>query len=219
MSSLVLMENAGRGAADWIAWHRRNIEPVVVLCGTGNNGGDGLVIARHLHAFGIPVRVWIIGEKGRLIGDAASNLGILSRTTVPCRWLSLRAAEGSASDANLVLEMSQEVSSGGLIVDALLGTGASGAPRGTMALAIQLANDAPAQRVAIDIPSGLDGETGTPNAPTFRAEITLSFVASKIGFLNANALAYVGHVIVLPIGVPPEVMKSAAHRYPCEEFP
>ncbi|MFN9420918.1 MAG: NAD(P)H-hydrate epimerase, partial [Pirellula sp.] len=87
MLGLVLMENAGRGAADFIADIVNDQAKIVVVCGTGNNGGDGLVIARHLHARGLSVSVWIIGDRHKLTADTAANLAILENTSVPCRWL------------------------------------------------------------------------------------------------------------------------------------
>lgn len=203
MPSTILMENAGRGAADWIIAQVPSIVRTSVLCGVGNNGGDGLVIARHLHAACIGVTVWMIGEPSRMTPDTAINYSILSKTSVPCRWIAIDANDDALGS------MPQDIAQADIILDALLGTGASGSPRGAMATAIRVANESPARRFAIDIPSGLDVGTGSPNKPTFRAEATLTFVASKIGFESPNALPYVGRVIVLPIGVPPEVIDRA----------
>ena len=95
-----------------------------------------------------------------------------------------------------------------VVVDALLGTGATGKPRALMADVLRLVNAATLQRVAIDIPTGLNAETGEPSDPTFRADNTLTFVAKKPGFGALDAAAYLGDVRVLPIGVPPEVFNS-----------
>lgn len=209
MPSTILMENAGRGAADWIIAHVAAHLRVVVLCGVGNNGGDGLVIARHLHAAGIGVVVWIIGEPSRMTADTASNYTILSKTRVPCRWFPAgRCFPGDSSDEETGL-LTKDIAQADILIDALMGTGASGSPRGAMASAIRAANESSSRRFAIDIPSGLDGRTGLPNTPTFRAEATLTFVASKTGFESPSANPYVGRVIVLPIGVPPEVIDRA----------
>lgn len=203
MSSLILMENAGRGAADWIVEEMASWAPVLILCGTGNNGGDGLVIARHLHAARIPLRVWLVGDPARMTPDTATNFAILSKTRIRYAWLALDA-EDSAT-----VPLRNEIGDAGMIIDALLGTGASGSPRGAMADAIEASNTSNAQRIAIDIPSGLDGRTGFPGTPTFQAHTTLTFVASKIGFESTNALPTIGRVVVLPIGVPPEVIEAA----------
>jgi NAD(P)H-hydrate epimerase len=203
MSSLILMENAGRGAADWMMDQQRIAGPVVILCGTGNNGGDGLVIARHLHAARIPVRVALFGDPHRLSFDASVNRDILSKTRVPMVWIALEGDEPGIATAR------RSIDEATMVIDALLGTGSTGSPRGAMATAIEAANGSAARRIAIDIPSGLDGRTGIPSSSTFRAETTLTFVASKIGFQSANALPYLGRVVVLPIGVPPEVFEAA----------
>jgi NAD(P)H-hydrate epimerase len=208
MPSLLLMENAGRGAADWIMAHAPAAKQVVILCGTGNNGGDGLVIARHLHASHIPVKVWLVGDPPRMTSDTAANLAMLSKTRIVCEWIPLDA------DESAIEGMRREIGLAEIVIDALLGTGATGSPRGAMAGAIEAANVASARRFAIDIPSGLDGRTGSPNPPTFRAEATLTFVASKIGFQATNALPVVGRVVVLPIGVPPEVIEAACAENP-----
>jgi NAD(P)H-hydrate epimerase len=218
MPSLILMENAGRGAAEWIAaeWiagegiagEATRDTPVVILCGTGNNGGDGLVIARHLHAASIPVGVWIFGDPARMTPDTAANLAMLSKTRVACLRIAIDADDGALAG------LRQAIGEAEIVIDALLGTGATGSPRGAMARAIEAANAGRARRFAIDIPSGLEGRTGTPNPPTFRAEVTLTFVASKIGFQSTNALPYVGREVVLPIGVPPEVIEAACAQSP-----
>ncbi|MBU6236177.1 MAG: NAD(P)H-hydrate epimerase [Planctomycetes bacterium] len=204
MPGLMLMENAGRGAADWILAHAPGQVRAVILCGTGNNGGDGLVIARHLHAAHVAVEVWMIGDASRMTPDTRSNYAIVSNTRIPCRWIPLDAAIPTDAGATTIVS---DIAQADLIIDALLGTGSSGPPRGAMAMAIRVANESAARRFAIDIPSGLDGRTGVAYAPTFRAEATLTFVAAKNGFDSPNALPYVGRVIVLPIGVPPEVIE------------
>jgi NAD(P)H-hydrate epimerase len=233
MPSLILMENAGRGAADWIAAEWIAAEwiaaewiaadriaadriagaatrdtPVIILCGTGNNGGDGLVIARHLHAASIPVGVWIFGDPARMTPDTAANLAMLSKTRVACLRIAIDADDGALAG------LRQAIGEAEIVIDALLGTGATGSPRGAMARAIEAANAGRARRFAIDIPSGLEGRTGNANPPTFRAEVTLTFVASKIGFQSTNALPYVGREVVLPIGVPPEVIEAACAQSP-----
>ncbi len=221
---LVLMENAGRGAADWIlaSMFQSSIpqqspphQRVLILCGCGNNGGDGFVIARHLHAADVPVAVWIFGESDRMAPDAMTNYSILAKTRVPCRWISM-----ATGDSNQVW-MQAEMGSVDLIVDAMLGSGGTGSPRGAMATAIDVANSIAnhrsVTRIAIDIPTGLNAATGEPHPCTFRADVTLTFVAPKIGFDSPNAKEAIGRVVVLPIGVPPEVIemvdtKNAAPR-------
>ena len=214
MSGLVLMENAGREAAGWIA---RTFSPrdVCILCGKGNNGGDGYVIARHLEiefdrragdgpqvngpeasTQGQRVRIVSVVPTDRLAGDAAINHRIAMLSEIP---ITIATDEPSLAEA---------IGTADLVIDCLLGTGASGAPAGAYALAIRLANRLDAARVAIDLPSGLGCDNGQPSDPTFRADHTLTFVAAKLGFDNPVAAGWIGQVVVLPIGVPRHLLRS-----------
>jgi NAD(P)H-hydrate epimerase len=220
ISGLVLMENAGRGAADVIADHSPSQGRCVVFCGTGNNGGDGMVIARHLHSKGIRVTVLIAGSRsgrGKLSHDCRINLEILEKTRVPIVWCS-DVAEANAGSELLPLHIRNEILQADSLVDALLGTGAKGAPRDSAAELIRTAKASSARRFAIDIPSGLDTETGLPAEPTFHADVTLTFVAEKPCFRMPTARAFLGKVVVLPIGIPPEVIEAVlveeAHKKP-----
>lgn len=203
MNSLVLMENAGRGCADFIDARLNRFSGVVVLCGPGNNGGDGLVIARHLHAMGHQISLWMIAERGKLSQDADANFRIVERTKIRIGWIWERQSLPEMEQA--WRQLRSDCGSNLVVVDALLGTGATGKPRALMADVLKLVNAATLQRVAIDIPTGLDAETGEPSYPTFRADATLTFVAKKPGFGELGAAAFLGEVRVLPIGVPPEI--------------
>ncbi|MEX2172904.1 MAG: NAD(P)H-hydrate epimerase [Pirellulaceae bacterium] len=198
MSGLVLMENAGRGCAE------RLIElgcrgPVAIVCGQGNNAGDGFVIARHLDLRGIEVRVLLLADPTALHGDAAANCEILRRSQ-----LSLRE-HWKAFDAQ---RLSRDLLGAEWIVDALLGTGASGPPRAPWDAVVRLLNDRPARKLAIDLPSGLDCDTGVPADPTFRADHTCTLVARKIGFDQPAAAAWLGQVSVVEIGVPRKLLNE-----------
>jgi NAD(P)H-hydrate epimerase len=197
MSSLVLMENAGRGAADWILSQTHIASQVTILCGGGNNGGDGLVIARHLYAGRRNVEVFMFAARDRLSPDCLVNLLILEKTRLSISWCPPLDTESVA----------QSISKSSLIVDALLGTGAKGNPRESMAAAIEAANKAHGRRIAIDVPTGLDAETGKPGSPTFHAGDTLTFVDTKTGFEAASAKRWTGMVHILPIGIPPEILR------------
>jgi NAD(P)H-hydrate epimerase len=202
MSGLVLMENAGRGCVDTlfkIGCQGR----VVIVCGKGNNAGDGFVIARHLDLRGAPVRVVLLGSPDDLRGDAAANFAVISRSGMPIVDLSV----GFDSEA-----FSSELKGAEWIVDALLGTGASGAPRPPIDAAIRQMNEAPAKRLAVDLPSGLDCDTGEPADPTFRADHTCTFVGPKIGFTHAGAAPFLGQVHVLDIGAPRQLLEEIAKR-------
>jgi NAD(P)H-hydrate epimerase len=191
MTGLVLMENAGRGVADRL--ERLGIGGrVVICCGKGNNGGDGFVLARHLALRGHDVQVELWADPNELAGDAAANWRILKHCGVPLRewqgsWDRSMATPWNGSD---------------WLVDALLGTGATGEPRSPIDQVIEAFNEQPARKMAIDLPSGLDCDTGLPARHTIRADHTCTFVAWKRGFLAATAAAHCGEIHVLDIGVP-----------------
>ncbi|MGD8450746.1 MAG: NAD(P)H-hydrate epimerase [Phycisphaerae bacterium] len=197
---LVLMENAGRGVAEFI--HGSLVDPlqshVVLLCGAGNNGGDGFVVARHLHNAGVTAIVALAVPPDRPRGDAAVNLRIIERMSLPLINVfepdGLRVLKAEAEQADV-------------IVDALLGTGSRGAPRNTAADMVRIANAAVRpRRVAIDLPSGLDGDTGEMNEPCFRAHATVTMVAAKTGLVTPAARAAVGRLLTVDIGVPRELI-------------
>ncbi|MFW5692683.1 MAG: NAD(P)H-hydrate epimerase [Thermoguttaceae bacterium] len=192
ISGLVLMENAGRGVAD-VLTQRQPDGPVVVCCGTGNNAGDGFVLARHLDLRGIACRVLLWANPSELRGDAAANFRILQRTDVPVEVF----AEGH--DAARLESM---LDGAAWIVDALLGTGAKGDPRPPLNAVIDQLNASGTPILAVDLPSGLDCDTGIPGSPTIRAAETCTFVALKTGFTAPQAKPYVGTVHVCDIGAP-----------------
>ena len=194
MSGLVLMENAGRGCVDTLC--RLGCQgPVTMVCGKGNNAGDGFVIARHLDLRGVQVRVVLLGSAEELRGDAAANYAILARCDLPIVDLSRQFD---------VAKLTEELTGAEWIVDALVGTGATGAPRSPMDTAIRQMNQM----------SGLDCDTGEPAEPTFRAEHTCTFVAPKIGFANAHAAPYLGTVHVLDIGAPRRLIEGITGARP-----
>jgi NAD(P)H-hydrate epimerase len=200
MSGLVLMENAGRGCVDTLM-ELGCSGPVAVVCGKGNNAGDGFVIARHLDLRRVPVRVVLLGSAADLRGDAAANYSILERCELPIVDLAARfEAEAFRGQLDGVQ----------WVVDALLGTGATGAPRWPMDEAIRIMNGASARRLAVDLPSGLDCDSGEAAEPTFRADHTCTFVAAKIGFAKPTAAEFLGQVHVLDIGAPRRLIEAVA---------
>jgi NAD(P)H-hydrate epimerase len=192
MTGLMLMENAGRGVAD-VLCSLGIAGPVVVCCGKGNNAGDGFVIARHLDLRGHAVRVLLWAEASELIGDAAVNFRILQKTAVPIEIF------GNRHDAARLEEF---LSGAAWIVDGLLGTGARGEPRPPLDAVIDQLGAASAPKLAIDVPSGLDCDTGEPSRHTIRAAETCTFVTAKPGFLLPSAAPFVGRLHVLDIGQP-----------------
>lgn len=206
LPGLALMENAGRRCAEEI--HTRLTQlgaapgPVVVLCGPGNNGGDGFVIARHLHNAGYAVRVVLAVPPEKFRGDARTNLDVVAQLALP-----LYDASDTGSEAEPLAGMLAEAS---VVVDALLGTGATGAPRGRIAELIEQANTVPAPlKVAIDVPSGLDADRGRPATPCFQATLTVTLLAAKVGFAQAAAAAVLGEVVVADIGVPRDLLAGS----------
>ena len=205
MSGLVLMENAGRGAVDALLAFDPSLlgssSPVAILCGKGNNAGDGFVIARHLEIRGVACRVLLLAPAEQLTGDARANFDILRHTDVPI----VDVSSGS-------LETLLEQYAGGAAwrVDALLGTGATGEPREPFAAAIRWMNAQSARRMAVDIPSGLDCDSGKPAAATVRADLTTTFIAAKPGFFVPQAKPFVGELRIVGIGVPPRLVREAA---------
>jgi NAD(P)H-hydrate epimerase len=196
---IVLMENAGRGVADKLC-QLGIAGPVVVCCGPGNNGGDGFVIARHLDLRSVAVKVLVWGNAGQRTGDAAINYRILEHCGVPIV---------NMTDAvDMAAEVARQLAGAAWVVDALLGTGAKGEPRAPLATAIDAINAAGIPIMAVDLPSGLDCDTGQPAAPTIRAAHTCTFVAEKPGFLVAGAEAFTGQVHVVDIGAPRRLVED-----------
>ena len=197
MCSLILMENAGRSSAAAICDLLSDADApgVCILTGTGNNGGDGFVAARHLLNTGHDVAVWLCGSRHRVRGDALSNLITLERMNGP-----IQSFTGDPVQAE---RLAADMARCGVLVDALLGTGTRGAPREPIASVITRINARrQTQRVlALDIPSGLDGDTGVPADPAVRADATITFAACKPGLTAASAASYTGPVTVASIGI------------------
>jgi NAD(P)H-hydrate epimerase len=195
---VVLMENAGRGCAEFLRAElagRRNPQ-VLVACGTGNNGGDGCVIARHLANGGIDASACLVGRAGKVAGDARINLDILEKL-----GLSVERLDPDSSDT---ADRFRSLAAGrDVIVDALFGTGLSRPVRGGYARVIETINSLPARVLAVDIPSGLDCDTGRPLGAAVKATWTVTFAAVKKGFTSAGAAGYTGRVVVASIGAEP----------------
>lgn len=197
------MENAAIGCAQWLISRVQPEAIGIILCGRGNNGGDGLAIARHLRIAGLKIHLVQIGPLEKLSHDARSNWNILHAKQVnDCVLIEDELSNDQRR------ELTDLISSADFVLDALLGSGAEGNPRAPMSDLIEMANQSKALRVAIDIPSGLDATTGMPAVPTFQAHSTLTFVARKIGFDQPTAQSCLGEVEVLPIGIPVELIEE-----------
>ncbi len=192
---LQLMELAGRAVATVARERFLDGDPrgrrVLILAGGGGNGGDGLVAARLLHAWGAEVVVMLDRDPAALGGSAAHNHAILDR-------LGLHAATADRAEA-------PALAAADLVIDALLGFGLRGPPGGRAAALIGAANTHPAPILAIDLPSGLDATTGAPYEPCIRADATLTLALPKTGLLAPSARPVVGELYVADIGIPATV--------------
>ena len=194
--AVVLMENAGRGCADVLC--RLGIQgPVAICCGKGNNAGDGLVIARHLDLRGYSTRTLFWSDPGELTGDAGLNYQIVLRAGL---------AIDCCGERHQPASLAEHLAGVDWIVDALLGTGAQGEPRDPFGAVIDQLNVHPAKKLAVDVPSGLDCDTGVAARHTFRADHTCTFVAAKPGLVAAGAEPWVGQLHVLDIGAPRKLL-------------
>jgi NAD(P)H-hydrate epimerase len=202
IAGLVLMENAGRNAAAVIDRAYGPNGRAFIFCGTGNNGGDGCVIARHLHNAGWSVRVVLAGDVSRMTPDASANYRIIE---------AMRLAPIFVVDAVTQQAAASSITPQEIVIDALLGTGFSGEVRSPFAELIHAINAASKRAVvAVDLPSGLDCDTGTPGRSTIRADLTITFVARKRGFDSQEAVPYLGRIEVADIGAPRELLAEVA---------
>jgi NAD(P)H-hydrate epimerase len=202
---LVLMENAGRAVADAALRHIPSKRRALLLAGPGNNGGDGLVAARHLHNAGVAVTVLLLATREQYKDAAATQLAVIEAMQMPVESLT----PGHAELRDWMVDAAPE----DLVIDALFGTGLSRPVEGLAAEVIRAANAAGHPILAVDIPSGLDGDTGTPvgggEADTvIRAVETVSFCGGKKGF--AKARQFTGKVTVADIGAPMELLRELA---------
>jgi NAD(P)H-hydrate epimerase len=209
MSGLVLMENAGRNAANLLfrlmsaefrpATKQFQSGSVTIVCGKGNNGGDGFVIARHLDLFGLSVRVLLLCSPEQLTGDTATNHSIARKGGI---------SMGVFTAPLDIVRFDAAIAGSAWLVDAILGTGASGEPKPPYAEAIDRMNASGLLILAVDVPSGLDCDTGAPAQHTVRAAHTCTFVASKPGFSAESAKPYVGRLHAVDIGAPRRLLEE-----------
>ena len=196
---VVLMENAGRSCAELIIDKLADIDnpKVCIFCGTGNNGGDGYVIARHLANAAIVPCVVICGDKAKISGDALTNLNIIE-------GMKLSIHQMDMADEPIGEQVRAIADGCNILVDALFGTGLTGELRAGYRELIKSINSQNLSVISVDIPSGLDCDTGLPLGEAIKAIATVTFVAVKKGFAtNAHARNYTGPVYVASIGVEP----------------
>ncbi|MBP7126178.1 NAD(P)H-hydrate dehydratase [Myxococcota bacterium] len=192
-----LMERAGTAVAEAVREVARPGRPVLILCGPGNNGGDGLVAARLLSAWGVPVRVALIARRKDLQGDARIQMESLEGTSVNV----LECPDGVPESF-----WDREA---GAVVDALFGTGLSRPLQGPFQDAVERSSALPCPRIAVDIPSGVDSDHGRVPGPAFQADVTVTFETCKVGHFAWPGRSRCGTVRVAPIGIPADLVARA----------
>ncbi|MBN2804260.1 MAG: NAD(P)H-hydrate dehydratase [Deltaproteobacteria bacterium] len=207
IDSLVLMENAGRGASEIIIKLFNGVtdknKKAAVIAGPGNNGGDGFVITRHLINAGIPVMLFMAVAESSLKGDALKNFIVLKDMKVPITYIDTEAKTEN-TDSGL-----KEYS---IVIDALLGTGVERTIEGHLLHVLKLINESSSKIVSIDIPSGLDADTGIDWGNGVTADYTITFGHIKKGMLTSQNAFKTGKVFILPIGVPASASVDAGYE-------
>ena len=196
--SIVLMENAGRGAAEALLRRFPNERAFLVLCGPGNNGGDGFVAARHIGLWGREASVISTVSLDKYKNDAAAAAVAAKNCGVGI------ACSKDLKDEDII----SSIRCSGVTVDALLGTGSNGAPRGEVVRLIELCREA-AHVVSLDIPSGVDPDTGETYGSVLTAEATITFLAEKTGLAVSPGCLHAGEIEICGIGVRPESLLEA----------
>ncbi len=197
--SLVLMENAAIGVVEAMGRAFGEAESAAVFCGPGNNGGDGLAVARHLAVRGWEVRIFLLTGGRGLPGDAAAQLGICRKAELPI--LEISSGDGLAA----ALEAAAECE---VVVDALFGTGLTRPLEGLFAQVVDAINSLPAPCVAVDLPSGLSGSLMRPIGPHVEADLTVTFAAPKVAHVFPPAADAVGEMVVTDLGIPPRLVEE-----------
>jgi len=203
---IVLMENAGKAVASFISKNWSSFSEVYFFCGPGNNGGDGLVAARHLYNKGYKVKIFLLGTKEKMKGEAAINLRIISNMKISIQEVfspaHLSSLQKSGNKGKVIL------------VDALLGTGAKGAPRGILKEIIDLINGWKTVKIAVDIPTGVNADTGEVLGEAVKADHTITFAYPKRGIYLYSGIDYAGKVTVVDIGIPSNILKKEKINIP-----
>ena len=195
--SLRLMENAGAAVAQAASAVADPARQIIVLCGPGNNGGDGFVAARILRESDHGVKAVLIGSTSRLSGDSGHSLRAAQKAHV--------SFEEITTEAGLVA-LASEIAESGLVVDALLGTGSHGPPKGMVGKVVHALDSISAPILAVDVPTGVDADTGQTDGPAIHADTTVTMGLPKIGMLFHPGCALVGKLIVADIGFPHDLV-------------
>lgn len=202
--SIVLMENAALSVVKIIEEKFPEIGSVAVLCGKGNNGGDGLAIARHLFNKGYDVKIYLFSKLNKLKGDPKINLNICQRMGIEIK---------SITDQKSFYEILPELFDFPILIDALFGTGLEKPLEGFWAKVIESINSIPSIVVSVDIPSGLNASTGEAQGPAIKAHTTVTFGAYKIAHIFPPASDYCGKIYLFEIGIPKELLSNLSKLY------
>ncbi len=197
--SAVLMERAASAVYVLVSQcAEQHVGRICICAGHGNNGGDGMAVARLLDVDGRDVEVWLVNEPNRLQGDAALQWAILQRMGVCCRVM---------PDTQSVCAAAEDLASAGLVVDALLGIGVSGDVREPIRSCIELINHREVPVISIDVPSGMDADTGEPFGVCVQATWTVTFGAMKTGLVSDQGARFAGQILVDTISIPREAFQ------------
>lgn len=192
---VVLMENAALAVADRVMKRvqHHNDRCIAIVCGGGNNGGDGLAIARHLHQHGLNVKIYLLTNPSKFKGDAAVNFNIIQSMGVPCMQL---------DDENALHKFYADIKNADVIIDAIFGTGIKGEVTGLPADVIRTINESVGYVISVDMPSGINGDTGEVCGCAVTADQTVTFALPKIGQIIYPGKKYVGHLSIADICIP-----------------
>ncbi len=193
--SIVLMENAGLKIGEAIEkkYGPLKEKSIYIFAGSGNNGGDGMVAARHLFNQKVKAKIFLLNEKKNIKGNAAINLSIAEKMGIPIKEITSPA---------FMEPLEKELKKADVVVDALMGTGAKGAPRGLMKKVIDLINKYSKSTVAVDIPTGVDADKGTVQGKAIKAEYTVCLAYPKRGLYLYPGMDYAGEIEIVDIGIP-----------------
>lgn len=199
---LLLMENARRGIFEYLL-SLNPVGKIIICCGKGNNGGDGLVVARHLDNQAIPVHVLLFSEPRELKGGAKINYDIVTQSKIPL----------TVMNKHNMHHLNHYLAQASWIIDALLGTGLVGELKLPYTEIINTMNGVAKKILSVDIPSGLDCDTGKPLGAAIHATATVTMVGFKLGFIHAHAKHYLGHVHIADIGAPRVLLDLILHSW------
>lgn len=198
---LILMEHAGLEVAKAAIKNLDNagkFKKIFIFCGTGFNGGDGMVAARHLYNWGYKIVIYLVGDESKCKKETLSNLNILKKLDI----------EINKFKSTVVSSLKKRLAYADLIIDAILGIGLKGKVRKPLTGLIKCLNESNLPIISVDVPSGLDSDTGKICGTCIRAKETVTFAAPKKGFFLENGPHRVGEVILRDIGIPKELIEN-----------